>query len=348
MTYPVGRVLQGYRVIETFKRGSTSWYGYAEKGGAQYQVKVLCTPSYPHNGARGSEASKAEKRRVFEAAVEGWKRKLDLMRAFDHEHIIVPITDMFRVPGPEGAADHIALASPRVQLANCEHSTLPPEDRVLFMKAAAYGLAELHERRLVHSDIKAGNLPVYRAGRYSVKILDFDNSYIAGEPPPFDEYIADQRYAAPEAVAYMNEEAGPEVLGTHVDVFSLGVLFAEIWAGPWPTSGVGVAQYPCQTVSSGRFDVGKWIREAGGISTGIADVIDGMLRVDYRARPTSAEVFRSLGNPRENADRSGAPGGILHLGPGFGARVKGGEVAAPKAPAARGSIRMKTPDGRDL
>jgi eukaryotic-like serine/threonine-protein kinase len=99
---------------------------------------------------------------------------------------------------------------------------------------AADGLAAAHQARLVHRDIKPGNLLLTADGR--VKITDFGIAYAAGAAPITAPGIVmgTALYMAPERIA-----GGPGTPAS--DLYSLGVVMYECLSGRPPFDGTSAA-----------------------------------------------------------------------------------------------------------
>ncbi|VDN39786.1 unnamed protein product, partial [Dibothriocephalus latus] len=88
------------------------------------------------------------------------------------------------------------------------------------------GLEHLHSLGIVHLDLKPENVLMCPAGH--VFISDFDRSYDltqSNKRPTDDDFTGTPLFMAPEI-------AKGEVITTKADVWSLGVLMAEMVAGP--------------------------------------------------------------------------------------------------------------------
>ena len=70
------------------------------------------------------------------------------------------------------------------------------------MKTVAHSLKILHDLKIVHGDLKPSNVLIKRTELgYTTKLIDFDNAYIAGRPPPPEEIVGTINYYSPSCSA---------------------------------------------------------------------------------------------------------------------------------------------------
>lgn len=112
-----------------------------------------------------------------------------------------------------------------------ERLALPPELALMLAEEIACGLKVLHERGILHRDVKPGNVLVGRNG--DVKISDFGiaRSMIAGP-----DWMRDLTLGLPVGTPpYMSpEQAQGLPVDARTDVFSLAVLIQELLTGKRP------------------------------------------------------------------------------------------------------------------
>ena len=246
-------MVNGYTILRDFSvvgAGLSKWT-FAERGGREFFIKEFLAPTYPDDAAPGSDKTKAKKRArcaVFEAHHRGMQTALAPLSAYGGNLIVT--LDFFRagakyykvtekVDAEELDARSIAALDLRLQL--------------ILMKSVAHSLKILHDLRIVHGDLKPSNVLVKRTELgYTSKLIDFDSSYIAGNPPSPEEIVGTINYYSPELLGYI-QEAGvrPDQLGVASDVFALGLIFTEFLTGAPPPFDAPTFHEPAVAVRSG-------------------------------------------------------------------------------------------------
>jgi Tol biopolymer transport system component len=129
-----------------------------------------------------------------------------------------------------------------------QEGALPERRAVDYAAQVARGLAAVHEKGVVHRDLKPGNLFITRDGR--VKILDFGLAKLHGSANS-DEMETVARSLAPvtEAgsvlgtVGYMSpEQVRGEGADHRSDIFSLGIVLYEMLSGQRPFQAATAAE----------------------------------------------------------------------------------------------------------
>jgi eukaryotic-like serine/threonine-protein kinase len=300
-----GDVLNGYTILEDFKvvgAGLSKWT-FAERGGRQYFIKEFLSPTYPDDDAPGSEKIKAKKRArcaAFEAHHRGVQRALAPLSAYGGNLIVT--LDFFRW----GAKYYKVTEKVDAEgLSSADIAALGLRVQLVLMKTVAHSLKILHDLKIVHGDLKPSNVLIKRTELgYTTKLIDFDNAYIAGRPPPPEEIVGTINYYSPELLGYI-QEAGvaPAELGVASDIFALGLIYTEYLTGAPPPFDAAKYHEPAVAVRN---------REAlriprGEIPTQLADLIDAMLAPEPVQRPTIAYVHATLMSMRPVTQDEVAP-----------------------------------------
>jgi serine/threonine protein kinase len=341
-----GDVLNGYTLLADFSvvgAGLSRWT-FARKGGREYFLKEFLSPTYPEADAPGSEKVKAKKRArcaAFEARHRRMQAALAPLSAFGGNLIVT--LDFFR------AGAKYYKVTERVHAESLDVvaiAALPFRQRLVLLKSMAHSLKILHDLRIVHSDLKPDNVLVKRTELgYTSKLIDFDNAYLAGDPPPADEIVGTINYYSPELLAYIQEEEGvdPAVLGTASDVFALGLIFSEYLTGRMPAFDPGYGEAAVAARSGVVLHV-----DPAGIDPALAALVDRMLLAAPAARPTIAEIHSTLMGLRVPGDAPApTPPPVVALTRSSALRGKlvGSAPAAPPpttaAPAPSSGLRGK-------
>ena len=287
-----GDVVNGYLVLEDFKvvgAGLSKWT-YAERAGRAYFIKEFLSPTYPDDAAPGSEKTKARKRArcaTFEAQHRGMQKALAPLSAYGGNLIVT--LDFFRA----GAKYYKVTEKVDAEdLGPAGVAGLEPRWQLVLMKSVAHSLKILHDLRIVHGDLKPSNILVKRTELgYTSKLIDFDSSYIAGSPPPFEEIVGTINYYSPELLGYIQDVGvQPRELGVASDIFALGLIYSEFLTGAVPPFDAATYHEPAVAVRSG--EVLRVPRT--GLVPALADLVDSMLLAEPGARPTIAQVHAGL------------------------------------------------------
>lgn len=163
---------------------------------------------------------------------------------------------------------------------------LPEEEVLSILEQAAAGLGVIHDRGMVHRDIKPGNLLLAQNGQ--VKITDFGIAK-AAEAVPLTRtgmVVGTAQYVSPE------QAQGLEVTPA-TDVYSLGVVGYEMLAGARPFTGDSTVSVALAHISQAAPPLPT------SISAHTRELISVMLRKDPVTRyPDGAAVARAVSDIR--------------------------------------------------
>ncbi|WP_353649271.1 protein kinase [Nakamurella sp. A5-74] len=293
-----GAVVGGYTLLEDFRvvgAGLSEWT-FAERDGREYFIKRFLSPTFPDDDAPGSAATKARKRErcaAFEAHHRGIQVALAPVTRYRGN--LITTLDFFR----QGAkyykvTEKIDPAGMEVEdVARLEFSA-----KLVLMMTVAHSLRILHELHIVHGDLKPSNVLIKRTELgYTTKLIDFDSSYVVGNPPPADEIVGTINFYSPELARYVQGADNASELTEGADIFALGLIYAEYLTGSVPPFDPAHHE-PAIAVLNGE----PLLLPPAGLPGPVAQLVNRMLLADPDARPSIDEVHATL-----MAQRPGAP-----------------------------------------
>lgn len=286
----VGDEVNGYRILTapTNAGGGMSQWSFAQKGDAQYFVKMFLAPKYPLDTGPGSPASKARKRQMCLAFEE---RHLEIQRRLDPDMPgggnLVVTRDFFRVE-----STYVKVMD-RIDAAELPAAhELSPHQLLVILRTLVFSLRLLHDKHVVHGDLKPDNVLVQRGGEdlYISKLIDFDEAYVAGQPPVAEQIVGDPGYYSPELLRYIKKDPAVPgtALGLAADMFSMGLLLHSFLARDVPLFDRDAVHYPAEAVLAGM------ALDLGGAPVAIQPLLAGLLQPNPAARPGIGAVVDFL------------------------------------------------------
>jgi eukaryotic-like serine/threonine-protein kinase len=288
-----GDVINGYTILEDFRvvgAGLSKWT-FAAKDGREYFIKEFLSPTFPDEHAPGSAQTKMRKRRRC-AAFERHHRRINeaLAEVSGVGGNLIVTLAFFRW----GAKYYKVTEKVEVAgLSPADVTALPFQDQLVLLKTVAHSLRILHDRGIVHGDLKPSNVLIKRTELgYTTKLIDFDSAYLAGEPAPPDEIVGTMNYYSPELVGYIQETGTAAAeLTQKADIFALGLIYAEYLTGALPA--FDAATHKTAGVAARAGEVLR-LPPTTALPAPIVELIDRMLLAEPAARPTIAEVHTAL------------------------------------------------------
>lgn len=296
----LGSAVRGYEIItrpSNANAGKCLW-AFARKDGKEFFVKEFLEPKRPRPDSMGS--------------VEDKKRRLALCRQFEQRH--EKLSRTLRADHPH--AGNLVLAkdffadgtryykiTDRIDPVDVAPADLASPDRAILLHTLCESVALLHEHKIVHGDLRPENVLLHRPPRsdlHIAKLIDFDDSYVSGEPPKPGEVGGNPYYGAPEWLSYLRGDRGvrSSQLTTAVDIFALGLLLHTYLTGAPP-------EFPAEFESpSAAVLAGAGLKLDPALPEDWADLLSGTVRNRPSARPTIDDVLSLLRAQNSPAARS--------------------------------------------
>ncbi|HZB48066.1 MAG TPA: protein kinase, partial [Mycobacteriales bacterium] len=285
-----GDVVGGYRLLEDFRvvgAGLSEWT-FAERGGRAYFLKRFLAPTYPSDDAPGSAKTKARKRArcaAFEAHHRGIQAAMAPLTSYGGN--LIATLDFFR----HGAKYY--KVTEKVDTAGLEPrdvARLGFPAQLVLLKTVAHSLKILHDLEIVHSDLKPSNVLIKRTELgHTTKLIDFDSSYVVGKPPPPEEIVGTMNYYSPELVTYIQGTGSAADLTQSSDIFALGLIYSEYLTGALPAFDPAYHEAAIAVLHGAELRLPPTSAPAPVVA-----LVERMLLLDRRARPTVGEVHAAL------------------------------------------------------
>ncbi len=181
-------------------------------------------------------------------------REAQIVATLEHPGI-VPVYDIGRV----GNVTFYAMAFVRGRTL-CRHLEENPalgwRERAGLVQRAAEAVAHAHDRRVIHRDLKPGNILVDSAG--AVHVMDFGLAKCldgATHLTKSGDILGTASYMPPEQIEGENDRVGPAA-----DVYSLGAVLYEALTGFPPFQGRNFAQIAVRVTQRDPRAPRKWNR----------------------------------------------------------------------------------------
>jgi serine/threonine protein kinase len=292
-----GEIINGYRILQNFScaGGGLSKWTFAKKNGKEYFFKEFLFPTFPLPDALGSEAIKKQKRLECEKFEQHHKTLMGKLnsKSIEGGNLIIAL-DFFRHKSKYyKVTEKIDVSSLSIE----KFASLPFDKKKLLLTTITHSLSILHKENIVHGDLKPDNVLIKQTetGKFTSKLIDFDNAYISEKPPEIsEEVVGDMVYYSPELARYIidSEATLGKELTLKSDIFALGLLFHIYWTGKLPDFDIEKYGYACSYVNSGneiKISYGK-------IPNKLVDLLNKMLYADFSKRPDINKVFNEVKN----------------------------------------------------
>jgi serine/threonine protein kinase len=293
-----GQVVNGYTVTSrpsNANAGKCVW-AFATKDSRDYFIKEYLDPKLPRPDSMGSPADKQQRYLECQRFEQRHRRMSGMLRA-DHLHAgnLVLAQDFFA----EGTRYY--KVTDRIDGVDVVPHELAGRQQLVLLRTLGDSLRLLHEKGIVHGDLKPDNVLLHRPQGSTVltaKLIDFDDAYPATEPPPPELVGGNPVFGAPEWLRYLRGEVTGSVLTQAADMFAFGLLVHVYLYGAVPAHRAGY-ESPAAAVLDGAP-----LRWNDAVPDRLRRLLEALTRPDPLVRPGITAVMAVLDDP---AVLSGAP-----------------------------------------
>ena len=293
----VGDVKNGYEVFKMVSgedQGGYSITAFAKKDKFEYFLKMYQTPTVVSLPAD----QEFFKNRIFKLMGKLGIPKIKNFIAQDKE---------FFLDEESGRYIKISEILKGTQLSNLlssepyNNAGLSYEEAFKYATLIAYAFRNIHEFGITHSDLKPDNIFIEDRETMSGKtaktvvIIDFDSALIDDLPKP-KELVGTPGYYSVEHLVhdFMDESIWP---GTDSDVFTLGIIFYELFTGQKPFLGKSAegSLHETAMVVCNDSKLPQKLNEVNAeVPESVSNIVLSMLNPDRSARPGMKEVHEKL------------------------------------------------------
>ncbi|MEM8933212.1 MAG: protein kinase, partial [Acidobacteriota bacterium] len=215
-TGPEPRVVGPYRLEDVLGRGGMGEVHLAYDQRLDRRVAIKHIHREASRGGTGRERLRREAKAVARLSHPAIVQIFDILEEDDGDWIVMELVD-----GPTVA--HLLKAGP-----------IPVDRAISIARQVAEGLAEAHDKGILHRDLKTENVMVASGGR--AKILDFGLAKVLG-PTDSDKSLTVVGEVMGTCRSMSPEQAKGLELDPRSDLFSLGTFLYEMLSGDSPFQG---------------------------------------------------------------------------------------------------------------
>jgi len=287
--------INGYFVAsEKSTSGQSYWFFASNKdsGVPSFFLKAFLTPKEPTKESLGDEKYKSEMKKRFKYFLTHQNNLLDLTSG-KSEHLLSPIEQFVH----KGTFIKVFKKYTEEKITAKEIAKYNNIDKINIIQCISNALLSLHILNIVHSDIKLENVLFSKEmENNSPLLIDYDGAFFCGKANEIETIFFDQPYASPEMVKY-TEDKKRDKLTKATDIFSLGVLFHELWYGNKP-------EFDSVYKSCGHAVLNLNKLKINRKNDFISKLIISMLSLDYTKRPDIGNIISALESLRNSTEKS--------------------------------------------
>lgn len=214
----------------TSKNAGNCKWGFATKYNKHFFIKEFLSPKFPDKSADMYDSTRVKMIQQCEEWYSYHEKVYNAIKKCGASNIVSPL-DFFLFK------NSYYLITEKIESSGLNFNDICKKSNTqkdVILKVLAHEVSCLAEKNIVHSDLKPENLMLkYTVSDFfTVKIIDFDASFLEYDLPDPEDIVGDQVYYSPEMLLYIDEE--DVKITCKSDVFALGILFHLILCGTTP------------------------------------------------------------------------------------------------------------------
>ncbi len=224
--------INGYELVsdEIATSSAVSWK--AKKDGQYFFLKKFRDPARPRDEIRVHNPAEFKRRSDWCDRFEDSRKTINaLLSNLGGGNFVAPVEFFLH-------KNKYYQATPWRQIEKktiYEITQLSDAEKLLILKTAANCVRLLHDRAIIHCDIKPDNLPVTltASNKITCSLIDFDSAVLETKIPCPDEVSGTDPYLSPELMSYkMGRNYYPgHKFTVKNDVFAMAIIFHWYWSG---------------------------------------------------------------------------------------------------------------------
>lgn len=210
--------------------------------------------------------------------VEDIRSEVETLASCDHRNIIKNYAAFHENSHVYIIMEYLGAGSAKQLLDH--HKSLPEAVIAPILRQLVDGLVYLHDRKLIHRDIKAGNLMFNTKGH--LKLVDFGVARkLRDKAERANTFTGSPYFMAPEVIAQNGYDE-------KADVWSLGITAIQLATGEPPLADVHAMKALLMIVKSDPPQISK----GDGYSDDFVDFVNGCLRKSATDRPAAKDLLQ--------------------------------------------------------
>lgn len=284
--------INGYELVSDEMATSSAVSWKAKKDGQYFFLKKFRDPARPRDAIRVHNPAEFKRRSDWCDRFEDSRKTINaLISNLGGGNFVAPVEFFLHKNKYFQATPWRQIEKKTIN----EITRLSDAEKLLILKTAANCVKLLHDRGIIHCDIKPDNLPVTltASNKMTCSLIDFDTAVLESKIPCPDEIYGTDPYLSPELMSYkMGRNYYPgHKFTVKNDVFAMAMIFHWYWSGeefsfPKPQKGPYLHHAVLEDLP---------ITMSDSIPVWLKTILLKMIHKQPESRPSMGEILEYLG-----------------------------------------------------